>query len=120
MAIPVRIAAKDVRFSAKISCASLIIIESLLGVWLAKSHTFLVDKFLYPKAKVRGAGSRSEQIGALSRGVTPDRQVQGQRCAAIGPKMSIAKGPPAECHRECNNVPKKGTKSVPPLKGKSW
>jgi len=55
MAIPVRIAAKDVRFSAKISCASLIIIESLLGVWLAKSHTFLVDKFLYPKAKVRGA-----------------------------------------------------------------
>jgi len=24
------------------------------------------------------------------------------------------------CHRECNNVPKKGTKSVPPLKGKSW
>jgi len=23
------------------------------------------------------------------------------------------------CHRECNNVPKKGTKSVPPLKGKS-
>lgn len=87
MAIPVRIAAKDVRFSAKISCASLIIIESVLGVWLAKSHTFLVDKFLYPKAKIRGAGSRPEQIGALSRGVTPDRQVQGQRCAAIGPEI---------------------------------
>jgi transposase len=26
----------------------------------------------------------------------------------------------ADCRRECKNVPKKGTKSVPPLKGKPW